>query len=90
MVWLNYVVIIIYSIDYHVRSFEYFIDAVNEVNSGRKKVSDYDHSLASIATTYRTTAILEAGRISLDEQKTVRILYSDSANVCRPTSIKVV
>jgi D-galacturonate reductase len=43
---------------YGYRSFEYFIDAVAEINGGRKSVSDYDHSLASIAETYRTSAIL--------------------------------
>ena len=69
------------------RSFEAFIDAVREVNCGNACVADYDEDLASIASTYRTTAILEAGRRSLDEKKAVRILYDDAFNPCRPTSL---
>lgn len=62
------------------RSFEAFIDAASAINTGTAKVSDYNHSLASIASTYRTTAILEAGRLSLDHNKTVLILYTDDNN----------
>lgn len=68
------------------RSFEAFIDAVREVNCGNACVADYDEDLASIASTYRTTAILEAGRRSLDEKKAVRIMYDDAFHPCRPTS----
>jgi D-galacturonate reductase len=72
---------------YGYRSFEYFIDAVAQVNAGNKVASDYDHVLASIATTYRTSAILEAGRVSLDTNRTVEIGYSNSSNPCRPTNL---
>ena len=72
---------------YGYRSFEYFIDAVQQVNSGNAQVSDYDEELASIATTYRTTAILEAGRRSLDEKRTILIKYDDVAYPCRPTEL---
>merc|ERR1712007_158971 len=41
-------------------------DAVNEVNSGKKKASDFDGELPTISTIVGTTAILEAGRKSLD------------------------
>ena len=52
---------------YGVRSFENFIDACREVNSGVKKPADYDDgSLATVNTTMQGTAILEAGRMSLD------------------------
>jgi len=47
-------------------SFEAFVDAVAEVNSGKKKVSDFDGTLPTISTIVGTTAILEAGRLSLD------------------------
>ena len=75
---------------YGYKSFEVFIDAVRDINTGNKKVSDFDHSLASIATTYRTTAILEAGRKSLDENKTIIIEYDDNdpINKCRPKGFK--
>merc|ERR1712066_329151 len=43
-----------------------FVDAVNEVNSGKKKASDFDGTLLTISTIVGTTAILEAGRKSLD------------------------
>lgn len=72
---------------YGYRSFEAFVDAVQEVNSGLKTVSEFDHSMASLATTFRTTAILEAGRRSLDEKRTIEIVYEDKNDVCRPTSL---
>jgi D-galacturonate reductase len=52
---------------YGVRSFENFIDACGEINGGEKKVSDFDDgTLATVHTTQQGTAILEAGRRSLD------------------------
>ena len=52
---------------YGVRSFENFIDGCLAVNSGDKKPSDFDDgSLATVHTTLQGTAILEAGRLSLD------------------------
>jgi D-galacturonate reductase len=52
---------------YGVRSFENFIDACGAVNDGSKKPSDFDDgSLATVHTTMQGTAILEAGRRSLD------------------------
>jgi len=47
-------------------SFEAFVDAVNEVNSGKKKVADFDGVIPTIGTIVGTTAIMEAGRLSLD------------------------
>ena len=66
-----------------------FIDAVRDVNAGKKDVSDFDHAtLASLVSTYRTTAILEAGRVSLDQNCSVRIVYADPAQPCEPTSLE--
>lgn len=49
-------------------SFEKFVDYVAKVNSGKMKVEDVDRlGLPTIANTVLTTAILEAGRRSLDE-----------------------
>lgn len=48
------------------RSFEAFIDAVSKVNAGEAVPEDFDHGLATIGTTFLTTAMLEAGRLSLD------------------------
>lgn len=74
---------------YGYRSIESFVEAVRDINSGIARVEDFDHKLASVATTYRTTAVLEAGRRSLDEKRTVHIVYDNSAtpgkNFCVPT-----
>jgi D-galacturonate reductase len=52
---------------YGVRSFENFIDACQAINSGEKKPEDFDDgSIATVHTTFQGTAILEAGRMSLD------------------------
>ncbi|GMH52256.1 hypothetical protein TL16_g01192, partial [Triparma laevis f. inornata] len=52
---------------YGVKSFENFIDAVQSINEGNSTPDDYnDGSLASVHTTMQGTAILEAGRRSLD------------------------
>ncbi|KIK71188.1 hypothetical protein GYMLUDRAFT_90173 [Collybiopsis luxurians FD-317 M1] len=55
-------------------SIEKFIDAARSVNAGLSKPEDYDkHGLPTIANTVLTTAILHAGRISLDEKRPVGI-----------------
>lgn len=88
--WLHrYVHLLLFTLLALYRSFEAFIDAVAAVNAGPALPSDYDDSLASIATTYRTTAILEAGRRSLDGDCTVRILYGDAKHPCQPTGFDV-
>lgn len=52
---------------YGVRSFENFIDACRAINAGKAAPSDFDDgSLATVHTTMQGTAILEAGRKSLD------------------------
>jgi len=50
---------------YGYKSIEAFVDAVNRARSGTP-VEEFDNNLATIATTMTTTAILEAGRLSLD------------------------
>jgi D-galacturonate reductase len=74
------------------RSIESFVDAVRDINSGIARLEDFDHTLASVATTYRTTAVLEAGRRSLDEQRTIRIVYDNAetpgTNHCVPTGFQ--
>lgn len=76
---------------YGYRSFEAFVDAANEVNSGRATVASFDkEGLATIATTYRTTAILEAGRLSLDSGKSVRIEYTYPDDACKPSNLVII
>ncbi|KAJ7071545.1 NAD(P)-binding protein [Mycena amicta] len=55
-------------------SIEKFIDAARAVNAGSATPADFDaHGLPTIANTVLTTAILNAGRISLDEKRPVYI-----------------
>lgn len=55
-------------------SIEKFIDAAQSVNAGKSQPADYDkHGLPTISNTVLTTAILNAGRISLDEKRPVYI-----------------
>jgi D-galacturonate reductase len=55
-------------------SIEKFIDAARSVNTGLTKPEYYDQNgLPTIANTVLTTAILHAGRISLDEKRPVGI-----------------
>ena len=73
---------------YGYRSIEVFVEAVRAIASGRASARDFDHSLASIHTTFQTTAILEAGRRSLDAHgAAVELLYGD-ANSVRPTGFR--
>jgi len=62
---------------YGVKSFEKFIDACRAVNDGKSAPSDFDDgSLATVHTTLQGTAILQAGRQSLDgDGIPVDILY---------------
>jgi D-galacturonate reductase len=64
---------------YGYRSFEHFIRAVNSIRQGKTKPKDFDsgaNALATVGKTMMTTAVLEAGRRSLDSGgKEVRIIY---------------
>jgi D-galacturonate reductase len=55
-------------------SIEKFVDAARRMNAGHSKAASYDEQgLPTIANTVLTTAILNAGRISLDEKRPVSI-----------------
>ena len=55
-------------------SIEKFVDAARSVNAGATTAADFDaHGLPTIANTVLTTAILHAGRLSLDEKRPVYI-----------------
>lgn len=59
-------------------SIEKFVDAARSVNGGKSRPADYDtQGLPTIANTVLTTAILHAGRISLDERRAVGIKHSE-------------
>ena len=67
---------------YGVKSFECFIDACLAVNAGTRAVEDFDDgSLATARTTVQGTAILEAGRRSLDaDGRPMDIVYGDDGH----------
>jgi D-galacturonate reductase len=56
-------------------SFEKFIDAVTAVNEGRVTLDELDkRPLPTLQNTIATTAILDAGRVSLDDRRPVEIV----------------
>ena len=56
-------------------SFEKFVDAVAALKAGKVTLDDLDkRGLPTLKNTIATTAILEAGRRSLDEGKSVEIV----------------
>lgn len=74
---------------YGVRSFENFVDACRRINAGAAQPADFDDgSLATVHTTLQGTAILEAGRRSLDRDgRPMDILY-EGADGLVPVDIR--
>ena len=59
-------------------SIEKFVDACRSINAGISKPADYDDKgLPTLKNTIATTAILEAGRRSIDENREIRIESGD-------------
>ena len=58
---------------YGYRSLQAFYEACTRINSGQRDAHSYTGKLPTIHDTVATTAILEAGRISLDERRSVGI-----------------
>ena len=74
---------------YGVKSFENFIDACRSVNAKTTKPSDYDDgSLATVHTTMQGTAILEAGRMSLDADGQPMDIQYENDTSTEPSGIK--
>ncbi len=56
-------------------SFEKFVDAVTALKEGRVTLDELDRrGLPTLKNTMRTTTILEAGRRSLDENRSIEIV----------------
>lgn len=73
---------------YGYRSIEEFVRAAQAIKAGHAKAAHFEHSLATIAGTFQGTAILDAGRRSLDASGTpMDILYDDAAHPLQPTAI---
>mmetsp|Transcript_6728 Transcript_6728/g.17459 ORF Transcript_6728/g.17459 Transcript_6728/m.17459 type:complete len:475 (-) Transcript_6728:1148-2572(-) len=61
-------------------SFETYIDAAAACNDGRAVPANFDSTLPTLATTAGATAILEAGRLSLDAGgRPYELVYGDEA-----------
>ena len=59
-------------------SFEKFVDAVTALKDGKATLDDLDNrGLPTLKNTIATGAILEAGRRSLDEKRSVEIIERD-------------
>jgi D-galacturonate reductase len=73
---------------YGVQSFEHFITACRQINAGRYDPTFFDDgSLATIHTTWQTTAILEAGRLSLNSDgRPMDILYETTTTATTKTN----
>jgi D-galacturonate reductase len=75
---------------YGYRSIEAFIDAVADLNAKKTDMDKCDARLATIGTTLQETAVLEAGRISLDNQcARVEIIYENDTSLV-PIELKLV
>ena len=62
-------------------SFEAFVDAASCINAGKATPSEYNSALPTLATTAGATAILEAGRRSLDAGgRPIELTYSDQCS----------
>lgn len=68
---------------YGVQSLERFVDACRTINAHQSSPRDYDDgSLATVHTTLQGTAILEAGRQSLDsDNRPIDILYDSDQSL---------
>jgi len=73
---------------YGYKSFSIFIDACVSINAGKSSLADYDTGeFPSVNSTMQGTAILEAGRISLDsDNASFDIVYEGDG--MRPVGIK--
>jgi hypothetical protein len=72
----------------HIHSFEAFVDAVRDIKAGNASPEDFDGALATIGTTFLTTAILEAGRRSLDDNSRPYDILYEGADKELPSGLK--
>ncbi|CAK9071827.1 scyllo-inositol 2-dehydrogenase (NAD(+)) [Durusdinium trenchii] len=75
---------------YGYRSIEAFVDAVAGLKAGKMTLEQCNRQLPTVETTKLTTAILQAGRLSLDNNNTpVDIAYTDDLKWDEPTDLKL-
>jgi len=69
---------------YGYKSFEEFVLAVHAIREGDATPMTFDKSLPTIRSTVYVTAILEAGRLSLDNQRTFLIISEGDQITLKP------
>jgi D-galacturonate reductase len=70
---------------YGYKSFEVFVDAVADIRAGKSVASDFDYRLPTAESTMFGTAILEGGRLSLDnDNNAFEIVYENG----KPVSLR--
>lgn len=74
---------------YGYRSLEAFVAAVAEIQSGATTPRALDRALPTVHTTFLTTAVLEAGRRSLDSGCAVQEIVYDSPTGHTPVDIRL-
>ena len=71
-------------------SFERFVKAAAEINAGKKIPGDFDDELPTGKVTEAVTAILEAGRISLNNNgNQVALLYENKHDRSQITNLRL-
>ena len=67
---------------YGYRSIADFVEAARAIREGRRVAQDFNGKLATVADTVVTTAVLEAGRRSLDaDGAAIAIRYDEAGRV---------
>jgi len=72
---------------YGYRSIEAFVDACNKIRSGNCIAEDFHEELATLRMTLTCTAILEAGRKSLDNKGKAFLIKYEENNKTQPVDI---
>eukprot|EP01060_Flectonema_neradi_P018557 TRINITY_DN2541_c1_g2_i6.p1 TRINITY_DN2541_c1_g2~~TRINITY_DN2541_c1_g2_i6.p1 ORF type:complete len:442 (+),score=78.50 TRINITY_DN2541_c1_g2_i6:85-1410(+) len=63
-------------------SFQSFVEAATAINNGEATAADFDGDLPTGFSTLKVTAILEAGRRSIDEDgREIKLVYDDNREV---------
>jgi len=68
-------------------SIEKFVDAVNKIRKGEQAFDQFDEELATLNSTAVTTAILESGRLSLDNGGKAFLIIYDNENSFIPSKL---
>jgi len=71
---------------YGFRSIEVFARCVSEIKEGSARSTDFEDTLATVTSTLPTTAVLHAGRLSLDHGGAIQTLHYDETGQLKQVS----